>query len=273
MKDDHLMTNCNGRFSDKVVLITGGGTGIGAATARRIAAEDGHVIVTGRRSGPIEAVAEEIGGLAFAGDAADPAHLATAIAGAVARFGGLDAIVANAGNSIPGAVTDIDPEAWHEAFRTNVDGAMLLARSAIPEMRKRGGGAIVLVASLAAIGGAPNMASYLTSKAALLGLNRSLAYDYGPDNIRSNVVCPGWVRTEMANGAISMFASKLGYSDDEMAEHLSRTLALRRMATEDEMASVIAFLASQDSSCMTGSIITADNGATLFHGGSFAPTS
>lgn len=257
------------RFIGKTVLITGGGTGIGAAAARRIAREGGHVVVTGRRPEPIEAIAREIGGLAFAGDAADSEHLATAIAGAVARFGGLDAIVSNAGAGIPGSATDIAIERWKAAFRTNVDGAMLLARLAVPEMRKRGGGAIVLVASLAAISGAPNMASYLTSKAALLGLNRSLAYDYGPENIRSNVICPGWVRTEMANGAIGMFASMRGCTEDEMAEELSRTLALRRMATPEEMAAVVAFLASGDSACMTGSIITADSGATLFHGGSF----
>jgi len=261
----------NGRFADKVVLITGGGTGIGAATARRIASEGGKVIVTGRRPEPIAAIAQEIGGLSFAGDAANPAHLAEAIAGAVAQFGGLDAVISNAAASTAGSVVDIALDAWHDANRVNVDGAMLLARLAVPALRERGGGAVVIVASLAAVSGAPDMASYLTTKAALLGLNRSIAYDYGKYNIRSNVVCPGWVRTEMANGAIAMFADRKGCSADEMADHIARTLAMRRMATPDEMASVVAFLASDDSSCMTGSVVTADSGAMIFHGGSFDP--
>lgn len=260
-----------GRFAGKVILITGGGTGIGAASARRIAAEGGKVVVTGRRSGPIEAVAQEVGGLAFAGDAADPSDLAAAIAGAVEIFGGLDGVIANAAGAVPGSILDISPEAWRESCRINIDGPMLLARLAVPELRKRGGGAIVLVASLAAISGAPDMASYLTTKAALLGLNRSIAYDYGKDNIRCNVVCPGWVRTEMANGAIRMFADQAGISEDAMADHISRTIAMRRMASPDEMAAVITFLASEDSSCITGTELTADNGAKIFHGGSFDP--
>jgi NAD(P)-dependent dehydrogenase (short-subunit alcohol dehydrogenase family) len=259
------------RFAGKVILITGGGTGIGAATARRIAAEGGKVVVTGRRRGPIDEIAQETGGLAFAGDAADPDDLAAAIAGAVKAFGGLDGVIANAAGVAAGSILDIPLDGWKESCRINIDGPMLLARLAVPELRKRGGGSIVLVASLAAISGAPDMASYLTTKAALLGLSRSIAYDYGRDNIRSNVVCPGWVRTEMANAAIQMFADKAGCSQDAMADHISRTVAMRRMATPEEMAAVITFLASEDSSCITGTELTADNGARIFHGGSFDP--
>lgn len=259
------------RFAGKVILITGGGSGIGAATARRIASEGGKVVVTGRRPGPIAAIAQETGGLAFAGDAADPDDLARAISGTVEAFGGLDGVIANAAGAVPGSVIEIPLDGWKESCRLNIDGPMLLARLAVPELRKRGGGSIVLVASLAAISGAPDMASYLTTKAALLGLNRSIAYDYGKDNIRSNVVCPGWVRTEMANGAIRMFADREGITEDEMADHISRTIAMRRMASPDEMAAVIAFLASEDSSCITGAELTADNGAKIFHGGSFDP--
>lgn len=261
----------DGRFVGKVILITGGGTGIGAASARRIAAEGGNVIVTGRRPGPIEAIAQEIGGLAFAGDAANPEHLAQAIAGAVETYGGLDGVIANAAGAVPGSIVDIPLDGWKDSCRLNIDGPMLLARLAVPELRKRGGGSIVLVASLAAISGAPDMASYLTTKAALLGLNRSIAYDYGKENIRSNVVCPGWVRTEMANGAIRMFADQKGITEDEMADHISRTIAMRRMASPEEMAAVVTFLASDDSSCITGTELTADNGAKIFHGGSFDP--
>ena len=134
-------------------------------------------------------------------------------------------------------------------------------------MRARGGGAFVLVASMAALGGGPHGAPYLASKAALLGLNRSLAFDYGPENIRSNVICPGWVRTEMADGTLAGVAESRGMSLDALVGNIVRAVPLRRMARPEEMASIIAFLASDDAAFMTGSIIVADGGAAIVDAG------
>jgi NAD(P)-dependent dehydrogenase (short-subunit alcohol dehydrogenase family) len=137
-------------------------------------------------------------------------------------------------------------------------------------MRARGGGNIVLVASVAALFGAPAYSAYLTSKAAMLGLNRSIAYDYGPENIRCNVLCPGWVRTEMAERAIGDFAKAKGIGLEEMIADIVKIYPLRRMGTPEEIATVIAFLASEDSSFMTGSVVSADGGGGIVDVGTLA---
>lgn len=257
-----------GRFEGKVALITGGGTGIGAATARRIAAEGGKVVVTGRRREPIEAVAAETGGIAIVGDTTSATDIDTAIAAAREHFGGLDLLVANAGIETHGTVEDVELEGWRQVLQTNLDGVMLATRAAIPAMRSRGGGAIVLVGSVASLFGAPQSVSYLTSKAALLGLNRSLAYDYGPQRIRCNMICPGWVRTEMADRAISAFATARGITEDEMIMEMVKHYPLRRISHSDEIASVIAFLGSSDASFMTGTVTVADGGGSIVDVGS-----
>jgi meso-butanediol dehydrogenase / (S,S)-butanediol dehydrogenase / diacetyl reductase len=252
-----------GRFDGKVALITGAGTGIGAATARRIAAEGGRVVVTGRRREPIEKVAIETGGLAIAGDTTSPAHVEEVVAATRDHFGGLDILVANAGIELFGSAEEVPLEDWERTLKTNIEGTMLAARMAIPEMRARNGGAMVLVASVAALTGAPLYVSYLTSKAAMLGLSRSLAYDFGPERIRCNAICPGWTRTEMAERAIGEFAAAKEITLDEMIARLVGPYPLRRMADPDEIASVIAFLVSEDASFVTGATIIADGGGSI----------
>lgn len=144
-----------GRFAGKVALITGGGTGIGAASAQRIADEGGKLVVMGRREAPLRAVADACGGHAVIGDTASLDDLARAVAEAEERFGGLDVLVANAGIELFGSVETVALEDWRRVFEVNLEGAMLAARASIPAMRKRGGGAIVLLASVAALSGAP----------------------------------------------------------------------------------------------------------------------
>ncbi|WP_068073600.1 SDR family NAD(P)-dependent oxidoreductase [Novosphingobium lentum] len=258
------------RFTNKVALITGGGTGIGAAAARRIAAEGGKVVLVGRRAEPLEAVAAECGGLAVIGDTSSEPDLVRAVKAAVATFGGLDILVANAGIEVFGSVENVPIDQWQRTLSVNLDGSMLAARACVPAMRKRGGGSIVLVASVAALSGAPHYVAYLTSKAALLGLNRSLAYDYGPENIRCNALCPGWVRTEMAERAIGEFAAAKGISLDEMIAEMVKVYPLRRIAQPDEIASIVAFLGSADSAFMTGSVVVADGGGAIVDVGTLA---
>ena len=251
------------RFEGKVALVTGGGGGIGAATARRLAEEGARVVVTGRRIEAIAAVAAEIGGIAVAGDAADEAHIAAAVAMAVREFGGLDVAIANAGVGIGGGAEDIPMDDYRRAMAVNFDGPMLLARHAVPAMRKRGGGAIVLVSSVAALSAGGKMVSYCASKTALLGLNRSLAYDYGVDNIRSNVICPGWTDSEMTQGMLEHLSAQRGITPEEMNARVVRPLPLRRGAKASEQAAAIAFLASDDASFITGAVLVADGGGAI----------
>lgn len=258
------------RLQGKTAWVTGGGTGIGAATARRLRAAGANVLVTGRRAAPIEAVARDIGGLALAGDVADPAHCEAVVAHARTHFGGLDILVANAGIETMGAVTELDPEQWREVFRVNVDGVLHAARAALPALRARGAGAIVIVASVAALRSGPHYAAYVASKTALLGLARSMAYDYGADGIRINTVCPGWVRTEMSDREFAAAATARGISVEAMTAQLTRYYPLRRMARPEEIAACIEFLASDDASFVTGAVLTADGGGEVVDVGTLA---
>jgi meso-butanediol dehydrogenase/(S,S)-butanediol dehydrogenase/diacetyl reductase len=251
------------RFEGKVALITGGGTGIGAATARRIAAEGGKVVVTGRRPEPIKAVADEIGGVAVAGDATDQAHLDEAIAVALDRFGGIDVLVANAGVGFGAPLTHMDPADWSRTLQINLDGPMLASRAVIPHLIARGGGAIVHVASLAALRALPMSSAYMTSKAGLLALSRSIAMDYGPQGIRSNAVCPALVPTEMATKGVTAAAAAQGLQYSDLEQRIAAVYPLRRVGKAEDIAAAIAFYASDDSSFVTGSVMTVDGGASI----------
>jgi Dehydrogenases with different specificities (related to short-chain alcohol dehydrogenases) len=251
------------RFTGRVALITGGGTGIGAAAARRIVSEGGQVVVTGRREGPISEVARETGGAWLAGDAADADHLAKAVALARSRFGGLDILVCNAATEVFAPVTEMVLDAWHRTMAVNLDGPMLAAKVAIPAMIARGGGAVVLVSSLAALQAVPASGAYMASKAALMGLNRSLALDYGPYGIRSNVVCPAFVPTEMTDRTMAVVAGMKGVTVPEVVTAIAATYPLRRVGRPEEIASVIAFLASDDAAFVTGISVSADGGAGI----------
>ncbi len=249
-------------MAGKVALITGGGTGIGAAVARRFAAAGARVAVLGRRIDVLESVSREIGGLAIQGNVGDSESCRRAVTQTVATFGRLDMLVANAGVEHFGSATEISLEAWREVQRTNVDGVLFAARAAIEPLKVRGG-SIVVVASVASLFGAPHYVGYLTSKAALLGLTRSLAFDFGPDRIRVNAICPGWVRTEMTDRALQFIAEKKGITLDEMLRRVTSRYPLRRMADPDEIAASIEYLASDQSSFVTGSVHVVDGGGSI----------
>ena len=251
------------RFIGKVALVTGGGAGIGAATVRRLASEGAKLVITGRRREPLDAIAAETGAIVVVGDSSDEAHIIEAVATAEREFGGLDVVVANAGVGIGGGAEDIPMADYQRAMAVNLEGPLLLARHAVPAMRKRGGGAIVLVSSVAALSAGGTMVSYCISKTALIGLSRSLAYDYGVDNIRSNVICPGWTESEMTQGMLQFLSAQRGITPEEMNARVVRPLPLRRGAKASEQAAAIAFLASEDASFITGAVLVADGGGAI----------
>jgi len=248
------------RLEGKVAIVSGGGTGIGAATARVFAREGAKVVVTGRRAEPLEAVAAEIDGRAVAGDTSDDDHVRAAVAEARDAFGGLDIVVANAGLGFGGAAADVDDERWQQTLDVNLTGAFRLARAAIPSLVERGGGSIVLVSSVSALVSGTDGAAYVTSKAAMLGLARSIAVDYGPSGIRANALCPGWVETPMGDQSMETLMTQHGISLGEAYRLVTQHIPLRRPATADEIAACCLFLASDESSIVTGTTLVADGG-------------
>jgi meso-butanediol dehydrogenase/(S,S)-butanediol dehydrogenase/diacetyl reductase len=249
------------RLEGKVAIVTGGGTGIGAAVARRFAAEGASVLVTGRRPEPIEDVAREIDGVAVAGDIADVAHVDEVVRTAVERFGGVDVVVANAGLGFGGRAGDVTDERWDRTIAVNLTGEFLIVRAALPSLLDRRG-SIVLVSSVSAFVSSPASAAYVASKAALIGLARSLAVDYGPSGVRANAVCPGWVRTPIGDRSMEDLTRVRGISLDEAYRLTTEHVPLRRPAQSDEIAACCLFLASDEASYVTGTALIVDGGTT-----------
>lgn len=247
------------RLDSKVALITGGGTGIGAACARVFAEEGAAVVLTGRRKDVLEAVAEEIAqkrgrALAVAGSVTDEAHARSAVAQAVRAFGRLDILVNNAGVGAFGKLLhETDDATWNEMLAINLTGAYRMIKAAVPEMIKAGGGSIVNVSSIASLVGIPLTAAYSASKGGLDTLTRCVAMDYAPQKIRCNSVCPGLVETPMAAGLLN---------DPERLKEVMAAYPLGRPGTPEEVARLILYLASDESAWMTGAVIPLDGGMT-----------
>ena len=230
------------------------------------------VVVMGRREKPLQKVAHATGGHAVVGDTSRIGDVERAVRESCERFGGLDVLVANAGIEQFGTVESIALEDWRRMCDINLDGMMLASRIAIPAMRQRGGGAIVLVSSVAALVGAPAFVGYLTTKTALAGLNRSIAYDYGRERIRCNMLCPGPVVTEMLERAIGEAAAAKNIDAARLSADLVKPYPLRRMGQPAEIAAAIAFLASEDASFITGATLVADGGGGIVDIGMLAFT-
>jgi meso-butanediol dehydrogenase/(S,S)-butanediol dehydrogenase/diacetyl reductase len=241
-----------GRFDGKVALVTGGSAGIGAATVRRLAGE-GARILSVDRTPPADGDPEGDRVVFHQADMAVPAQVDAAVEAAVARFGRLDFLINNAGTGTLAEVTDETDAEWRRVFAINIDAIMFGCRAAIPEMRRGGGGAIVNIASISGLGGDFGMGAYNASKGAVVNYTRSLAVDHARDNIRINAVCPGLIDTAMSR----MIPDRPAWIEG---------IPMGRDARPAEIASVIAFLLSDDASFMTGSIVVADGGLTAHTG-------
>jgi meso-butanediol dehydrogenase / (S,S)-butanediol dehydrogenase / diacetyl reductase len=257
------------RFEGKIGIITGGGTGIGEATARGFAAEGGKAVLLGPEPGPLETVAAEIGGVAVVGDAADAGDVGRALA-AAKDLGGLDVVVACAGGEGFGTLLDVPAETFEAHMRLNLTTAVVTPRETLPALIERGGGSIVVTSSVAGLTAAGALVTYTTAKTALLGFVRSVAVDYGPQGVRVNAVCPGGTRTRMLQEAIDMVAKDRGVDEERALEIMNTGTPLRRFADPSELAKVNLFLASDDASFVTGSTIVADGGQSAVNVGMLA---
>ncbi|AHL33903.1 3-oxoacyl-ACP reductase [Pseudomonas brassicacearum] len=244
------------------IVITGAGTGIGAACARLYAGEGANLVLIGRRRDPLEQLAQEIGGLVLAGDAACPATWDGFVAQIRERFGRIDVLLACAGGMGLGSATETSPAAWEAAVRSNLDSAFYSARACLPLLLESAGN-IVLIASIASLAAGPGVCGYTTTKHALLGLNRSLARDYGPKGVRVNAVCPGWVRTPMADEEMQVLMKFHGETLQQAYDRVCADVPLRRPASAEEIAHVCRFLASPHASIITGATLVADGGSSI----------
>jgi NAD(P)-dependent dehydrogenase (short-subunit alcohol dehydrogenase family) len=245
----------------KVALVTGGGTGIGAAVARRLAAEGYAVVVTGRRAAPIEEIAAEIDGLAVVADTGLVDDAERGVRETVARFGGLDALVCNAGIGGGGSLRDLDPATWDDVLRTNLTGAFLTCRAAIDHLAARRG-SVVTISSVSGLRASPESLAYCASKAGLLMLTQCMAVDHGPEGVRVNCVAPGWVRTPMADEDMDVLAERLGLDREAAYAETTVDVPLRRPASPEEVAATVAWLVSDDASYVNGAVVTVDGGHT-----------
>lgn len=252
-----------GRFSGKVAAVTGGASGIGEATVRRFIAEGAHVAFADRDRERGECVAAEIsadGGKALfvEADVGDEAAAIRFIEQAVEKLGRLDILVNNAGIRMYQTVVEATAESWDTLLAVNLKSYAFCAKAAIPVMRHAGGGSIVNVASVRSIIAGGNTIQYDTAKAAVAGLTRGLAMDHARDGIRVNAACPGPIFTPFHARRIQAEGKTLESYNEDAAK---RTM-LGRPGTAEEVAACILFLASEEASYVTGSLLFVDGGMT-----------
>lgn len=251
------------RLSGRVAAITGGASGIGEATARLFADEGARVAIADMDAARGRMVADEIkaaGAEALFVEAhtEHESEAMTFIKRTVAQFGRLDILINNAGMRLYQTVVEASEESWDTILGVNLKGFAFCAKAAIPDMRRVGGGSIVNVASIRAVVAGGNMVQYDTTKAAVTGLTRGMAFDHAAEGIRVNAVCPGPIFTRFHEHR----AAAAGKTPEEFKEEFGRATMLKRPGTPREVAACILFLASDEASYVTGTCLFVDGGQT-----------
>ena len=247
------------RFSGKVVVITGAGSGIGEGTALRFAREGASVVLAGRRKEKLDAVAaglDEARTLVQVADVADETQATALIDAAVKRFGRIDVLVNNAGVAVMGKIADLSTADWRKVMSADVDGVFFCTRAAMPHLIATKG-SVVNTSSVSGLGGDWGMTVYNAAKGAVTNLTRALAMDYGRDGVRVNAVCPSLTNSEMTSDM---------QDNKELIGKFMERIPLGRAAEPDDIAAVIAFLASDDARFVTGVNLPVDGGLSASNG-------
>lgn len=243
-----------GKLDGKVAIVTGGGQGIGRAVALRLAADGAAVLVNSAREESCGAVATEIraaGGnaLSLAGDASDPAVVDRLVSTATGELGALSILVNNAGITRDTLVMRMKDEDWDDVLRVNLKGAFLLSKAATRPMMKARWGRIINVSSIVGVIGNAGQANYCAAKAGMIGMTKALARELAPRNILVNAVAPGFIETRMTADL-----------PDDIKERLKGEIVLGRFGTPEDVAGPVAFLASDDSAYITGTVLEVAGG-------------
>jgi NAD(P)-dependent dehydrogenase (short-subunit alcohol dehydrogenase family) len=238
-----------GRFDNRVLFATGGASGIGAATARRFAAEGGRVAVADLDGDRATEVASALdGSIAIACDVADEGSVAAAVAAAHEELGRIDGVLNSAGYVKFTPLGELSLEEWNRLLAVHLTGTFLVCRAALPVLRESGGGSIVNLASTSALLARPHLAAYAAAKGGIISFSRQLALDAAADGVRVNVLAPGSVRTPLIAGV---------YREDEVPHAIQA-----RLGEPEEIAAAACFLLSDDASFFTAAMLVADGGAT-----------
>ncbi len=248
------------RLENRVALVTGGASGIGAATARRLAAEGARVVVGDLNEEGAREVAGELDGVGLRMDVTDVDSVAAAVGAARERLGEIDVLVNNAGTDLFSFFTKSDPGLWDFVLGVNLRGVLAVTHAVLPGMQERGSGAIVNVASEAGRVGSPGSAVYSAAKAGVIGFTKAIAREAARYRVRVNAVAPGPIETPLFDAAAKVYG--------EIGERLQRNMIdatqLRRAGQPEEVAAVIAFLASDEASYVTGETLGVSGGLSMW---------
>ncbi|WP_449124357.1 SDR family NAD(P)-dependent oxidoreductase [Pseudomonas viridiflava] len=247
------------RFTQKVVVVTGAGSGIGEATAKRFAREGASVVLVGRNEEKLKKVHAQLEGkghLVRAADVADLSDVEALFKEVASQFGRLDVLVNNAGIVKSGKVTELEVQDWKELMSVDLDGVFYCTRSAMPALIVSKGN-IVNVSSVSGMGGDWGMSFYNAAKGAITNFTRALALDHGADGVRVNAVCPSLTRSELTNDMMD---------NDALMAKFKERIALGRPAEPEDIGDVIAFLASDDARFVTGVNLPVDGGLSASNG-------
>jgi NAD(P)-dependent dehydrogenase (short-subunit alcohol dehydrogenase family) len=250
-----------GALDGRHVLITGGGTGIGAAIARALAAEGAALSLAGRRKEPLEAMVKELPkATAIVADITREDNCAAMVKAARAAFGPIDIVIANAGMASSAPAGKIDLKHWQQAIDVNLTGSFLTVSAALADVTRAPGGRIVFIASTAGLKGYPYVAAYCAAKHGVVGLMRALSIELAAKGVTVNAVCPGYTDTPLLDAAAGKISAKTGRSAEQSRAELAKDNAHGRLITPEEVAQTVLWLCSPGASSINGQAIAVTGG-------------